>query len=249
MIVNVKTLNELSLLNTALSVEYSHYITSAAKSSVTGNKLQPVLNIYAAYCYLIGQGNYTAFEILNDSSQLNAHFQSLIGFVYDCDGITNKRKYELCYALRKLFRHIAQDKQLTLDEVQLLAIRTSEDPSNCLAQFRQLELDKTKADYLNGWQVLSKEGKSFEVHLDTLYVNFGEAFTNKVHLALKNYAFTQKSSSLGNALKKLRKLFDGFSTVYNERDGLTIDTLLSRMHVQHFLHKADKLTERSCNQR
>lgn len=238
---NVKTLNELSLLNTALSVEYSHYITSAAKSSVTGNKLQPVLNIYAAYCYLIGQGNYTAFEILNDSSQLNAHFQSLIGFVYDCDGITNKRKYELCYALRKLFRHIAQDKQLTLDEVQLLAIRTSEDPSNCLAQFRQLELDKTKADYLNGWQVLSKEGKSFEVHLDTLYVNFGEAFTNKVHLALKNYAFTQKSSSLGNALKKLRKLFDGFSTVYNERDGLTIDTLLSRMHVQHFLHKVFKV--------
>jgi len=241
LIVNVKTLNELSLLNTALSVEYSHYITSAAKFSVTGKRLQPVLNIYAAYCYLIGQGNYTAFEILNDSSQLNAHFQSLIGFIYDSDGITNKSKYDLCCALRKLFRHIAQDKQLTLDEVQLLVRRITEDTSNCLAQFRQLELDKTKADYLNGWQVLSKEGKNFEVHLDTLYVNFGEAFTNKVHLALKNYAFTQKSTTLTQVLQRLKQLFVGMSTAYNESNELTIEALLSRNHVQQFFHKIFKL--------
>ncbi|EHZ2726892.1 hypothetical protein L7E35_004336 [Vibrio parahaemolyticus] len=239
---NVKTLNELSLLDTALSAEYSKYITSAAKSSVAEKTRQPLLNIYAAYCYLIGQGNYTAFEILNDSNQLNAHFQSLIGFIYDCfDGITINHRYGLCRELKRLFRHIAQDKQLTLDEVQLSNAKISEDASSCLAQFLKLKIDKTRADYLNGWQVVSKEGKSVEAHLDTLYVNFGEAFTNRVHLALKNYAYTQKSTTLVQVSIILKQLFIGMSTVYNERDGLTIEALLSRNHVQHFFHKIFKV--------
>lgn len=238
---NVKTLNELSLLKTALSAEYSNYLTLTAELSVSPKKMQPVLNVYAAYCYLVKQGNYSALEILNDSSSFNAHFQSLIGFVYNDDDITIKRRYELGNQLKVLFRYIAQDKHLTLDEVNLSIFKISEDVSTCLAQFRELNIDKSKSDYLDGWQVLSKEGKEHEAHLDTLYVNFGEAFTNKVHLALKNYAFTQKSSSLTQALNGLKKLFVGISTVYTDRDGLTIEALLSRNHVQLFFHKVFKV--------
>ncbi len=238
---NVKTLNELSLLKTALSVEYSNYLTLAVESSITPNKIQSRLNVYASYCYLVEQGNYSALEILNDSNQLNAHFQLLIGFVYSNDDITINRRYRLGTHLKNLFRYIANDKQLILEDVKLSQDKISEDTQSCLAQFRKLNIDKTKADYLNGWQVLSKEGKEHEAYLDTLYVNFGEVFTNKVHLALKNYAFTQKSSSLSQALTVLRKLFVGFSTVYNDRDGLSIEALLSRNHVQLFFHKVFKV--------
>ncbi|HCE3631351.1 TPA: hypothetical protein N2824_003671 [Vibrio parahaemolyticus] len=238
---NTSILRELSLLNIALSGEYSNYLTLAAESSVQKGKMQAILNIYAAYCYLVGQGNYSALEILNHSTSLNTHFQLLIGFVYDSNNITLKRKYERCNQLKNLFRYIARDKQLILDDVKLSSTNISEDAQSCLAQFRQLELDKTKADYLNGWQVTSKEGKSVEVHLDALYVRFGEEFTNKVHLALKNYALTLKSSSLTNAVKILKKLFVGFSTVYNDRDGLSIEALLSRNHVQLFFHKVFKV--------
>ena len=210
---NVKTLNELSLLKTALSVEYSNYLTLTAESSLPPEKIQAVLNFYAAYCFLVEQGNYSALELLNDSSSLNAHFQSLIGFVYGCDYITIKNKYVLSYQLKVLFSYIALDKHLTLNEVMLSSIKITVDASNCLTQFRTLNIDKTKNDYLNGWQVVSKEGKEHEVHLDTLYVNFGEAFTNKVHLALKNYAFTQKSSSLTQELTNLKKLFVGITIV------------------------------------
>ncbi|MBM4845990.1 hypothetical protein HYO58_20960 [Vibrio parahaemolyticus] len=238
---NLKTLNELSLLKTALSVEYSNYLTLTAEYSVSPILIQPILNIYAAYSYLAGQGNYSALEILNDSNQLNAQFQSLIGFVYSNDDITIKRRYDLGNQLKNLFRYIAQDKQLDLNDVKLSSTKITEDTSNCLAQFRQLELDKTKIDYLNGWQVVSKEGKEHEAYLDTLYVNFGEVFTNKVHLALKNYAFTQKSSSLNSALAHFRKLFVGFSTVYSDRDGLSIEAFLSRNHVQLFFHKVFKV--------
>lgn len=238
---NVKTLNELSLLKTALSVEYSNYLTLAAESSVNSGYIQSILNIYAGYCYLVEQGNYSALKVLNDSSSLNAHFQSLIGFTYSRDDITIKRRYNLGSQFKVLFRYIAKDKQLDLDDVKLSLAKISEDAQSCLAQFRQLELDKSKADYLDGWQVVSKEGKEHEAHLDTLYANFGEAFTNKVHLALKNYAFTQKSSSLGQALRCFRKLFEGFSTVYNDRGGLTIEALLNRNHVQLFFHKVFKV--------
>ncbi|MDD1825007.1 hypothetical protein LRP52_22710, partial [Photobacterium sp. ZSDE20] len=238
---NVKTLNELSLLKTALSAEYSNYLTLAAESSVHPKKIQSVLNLYAAYCYLVEQGSYSALEILNGSSSLNAHFQSVIGFVYSSDDLTSKQRYNFGNHFKALFSYIAQDKHLTLNEVKLSDLKITEGASICLAQFRKLNIDKSKADYLDGWQVLSKEGKAHEAYLDTLYVNFGEVFTNKVHLALKNYAFTQKSSSLTQALKYLRKLFVGFSTVYNERGGLSIEAFLSRNHVQLFFHKVFKV--------
>ncbi|WP_347365994.1 hypothetical protein [Vibrio vulnificus] len=238
---NVKTLNKLSLLNTALSVEYSNYLTSTAKFVVSKKEMQPVLNTYAAYCYLTEQGNYTAFKILNESNELNLHFQSLVGFIYDIDSLSARRKYVLCYELKHLFQYIAQDKQLTLDEVQLSSVKTTEDVLTCIGQFLKINIDKSKADYVNGWQVVSKEGKCLEVHLDTVYVNFGEVFTNKVHLGLKNYAYTQKSISLTQALKGLNNLFIGMSTVHNESYGLTIEDLLNRNHVQHFFHKVFKV--------
>ncbi|MDE5179094.1 hypothetical protein [Vibrio fluvialis] len=238
---NVKTLNELSLLKSALSVEYSNYLTLAAESLITPKQIQPVLNVYAAYSYLVGQGNYSALDILNDSSSLNAHFQSLIGFVYSNDDITIRNRYTLGNLLKVLFRYIAQDKQLDLNDVKLSTTKISTDVSSCLAQFRKHNIDKSKADYLNGWQVTSKEGKSLEAHLDTLYVHFGEEFTNKIHLALTNYASTQKSSSLVDALNRFKNLFIGMSTVYNEKEGMTIEALLSRNHVQLFFHKVFKV--------
>ncbi|MBF4270407.1 hypothetical protein EAY71_26460, partial [Vibrio anguillarum] len=85
---NVKTLNELSLLNTALSGEYSNYLTSVVESSIYKKNMQRILNLYAAYCYVVEQGNYNALNILNDSTSLNKHFQLFIGYVYGLDNIT-----------------------------------------------------------------------------------------------------------------------------------------------------------------
>ncbi|MBF4243347.1 hypothetical protein EA003_26755, partial [Vibrio anguillarum] len=126
----------------------------------------------------------------------NKHFQLFIGYVYGLDNITIQNRYTYCNRVKLLFRNIAQDKRLSLSDVKLSSIKISEDAQNCLAQFNKLEIDKTKSDYLNGWQAVSKEGKSIEVHLDTLYVNFGEDFTNKIHHAIKNYALKNKSSTL-----------------------------------------------------
>ena len=142
---NVKILNELSLLKTALSVEYSNYLALAAESSIPPNFIQLTLNVYAAYCYLVKQGNYSALEILNDASSVNAHFQSCIGFVYNYDDTTIRRRYEIGNHLKNLFCYIAQDKHLTLDEVKLSSLKITEEASSCLAQFRELNIDKSKS--------------------------------------------------------------------------------------------------------
>ncbi|CAK1824330.1 hypothetical protein L1D55_12770 [Vibrio sp. Isolate22] len=238
---NIKTLSGLSLLNTALSGEYLSYLKSASELSQPKEHTQALLNTYSAYCYLVEQGNYTALKILNDSISFNKHVQLFIGFIYDNDNIPLNQRYSYCNRAKTLFRYIAQDKHLSLNEIKLSNLKITEDASNCLLQFRKLKIDKIKVDYLNGWRVVSKEGKSFEAHLDTLYVNFGEDFTNKVHIALKNYASTRKSSSLAGILYELRVFFDGMSTVYSERGGLTIQTYLSRNHVQLFFHKVFKV--------
>ncbi|MBF4427993.1 hypothetical protein EA860_28760, partial [Vibrio anguillarum] len=106
------------------------------------------------------QGNYNALNILNDSNSLNKHFQLFIGYVYGLDNITIQNRYTYCNRVKLLFRNIAQDKRLSLSDVKLSSIKISEDAQNCLAQFNKLEIDKTKSDYLNGWQAVSKEGKS-----------------------------------------------------------------------------------------
>lgn len=238
---NIKTLNELSLLNTALSGEYLSYLKSASEFSLPKLHNQAMLNTYAAYCYLVEQSNYTALKILNDSISFNKHVQSFIGFIYDNDNIPLKQRYSYCNRAKILFHYIAQDKHLSLDEIKLSNLKITEDASNCLVQFRKLKVDKMKADYLNGWQVVSKEGKRFEAHLDKLYVSFGENFTNKVHLALKKYASTRKSTSLVGILEHFKTLFGGMSAVYTERDGVTIETHLSRNNVQLFFHKVFKV--------
>ncbi|MFA0272412.1 hypothetical protein AB4500_12830, partial [Vibrio sp. 10N.222.48.A11] len=96
---NIKTLNELSLLKTALSVEYSNYLRFSAELLINKKDIQATLNVYAAYCYLVEKGNYTAFEILSDSNALNVHFRLLVGFVYRHDEITSERRYILCKKL------------------------------------------------------------------------------------------------------------------------------------------------------
>ncbi|KOY39529.1 hypothetical protein NB614_11880 [Vibrio parahaemolyticus] len=238
---NTSVLNELSLLKNSLSVEYSNYLQSSAESCLHQKMINRVMNMYAAYCFLVEQDNYTALNILNDSNALNKHFQSLVGFIYDNDGINLKTKFTYGNQVKILFRYIAQDKQLSLDDIKLSSTQISEDCLTCLEQFRKLEIDRAKADYLLGWQVVSKEGKSCEVYLDTLYVKFGADFTNKVHLALKNYASKHKTSSLGFILMCFKSLFSGMSTVCVEIDGLTIEAHLSRNHVQLFFHKVFKV--------
>lgn len=238
---NIKSLTERSLLKTALSKEYAGYITFAVESCLLDKKCQRIMNIYTAYCYVTGKNNYTAIDILNNSNLFNKHFQLLIGFIYNLDHLAITNKYTICNLLRILFRYIAQNKQLRFDEVKLSNTNFTEAVLECLSLFKQLDIDNSKMNYLNGYQVVSKEGKRLEVNLDAFYVKFGTEFTSKVHHALNDYALKQKSSTLKSIIRLLKMMFGGMVTVYAGRSDLAIETLLSREHVQSFFHKVYKV--------
>lgn len=237
---NIRILNNLSLLKIVLSKKYIQYLTPIAQSC-SNEKHQSLINIYAAYCYVIGKDKYSALDIFNDSELFNKHFQQLIGFIYESDGVTIKHKYALCNLFKRIFSYIADEQQLSLEQLKLSNIKITNDVAKCIFQFQQHPIDSNKLNYINGWQVVSKQGKTLEVFLDEFYVNFGMKFTEKVHKALINYAFKHKSSSLENALNIFKSLFGGMVDVYVRRKDIPIEVLLSRNYVQPFFHKVFKV--------
>ncbi|WP_375748382.1 hypothetical protein [Vibrio sp. HN007] len=238
---NPAAISELSLLRSALSSGYSIYLESVIDTVVTENNRRTLMNIYASYCYLMEQGSYSGLDILNNSKMFNQHFRLYTGFIYSNDRLTMKTKYSYCHSLKNIFKRIAQDKQLTFDNIKLSHSKISEDASNCIEQFCEIRVDQTKAKYLNGWSVESKEGKKLEVHLDAIYVAFGESFTDIIHSAIKDYAFKHKVSTLKHNISHLKNLFIGMVSIYTKRNGFTIETYLSRNHAQAFFHKIYKI--------
>lgn len=238
---NTAILSELSLIKGALSTGYSTYVVSVIDAVECGKSKSVLVHIYEAYCYLMKQGNYSGLDILNDSKMLNQHFQLLVGLIYSNDRLTLRGKYGYCLQYKKVFERIAQDKQLTFDNINFSTVKVAEDISNCIEQFCEIKVDQTKAKYLNGWSVESKEGNKQEVHLDAIYVAFGESFTDKIHSAINNYAFKQNSTTLRGSITNLKNLFIGMASAYTKRNGFTIETCLSRNHTQAFFHKIYKI--------
>lgn len=238
---NSAVISELSLLRSALSSGYSIYLESVIATVTSANNRRAIMNVYAAYCYLMESGSYSGLDILNDSKKFNQHFQLFTGFIYSNDGLTTAGKYHYCRVLKKTFQHIAQDKQLTFDNIKFSHSTITEDASNCVEQFCEIKVDQTKAKYLNGWSVKSKEGKKVEVHLDAIYVTFGESFTDKIHSAINDYAFKNKTITVRGYVSALKTLFIGMVSAYTKRNGFTIETYLSRNHVQAFFHKIYKI--------
>tara|TARA_R110001583_G_scaffold132551_2_gene284536 strand:- start:2698 stop:5037 length:2340 start_codon:yes stop_codon:yes gene_type:complete len=239
--VNTAILDELSLLNTALSKEYNKFLTQTLEEHLPEAGRLQVLRIYQAYCYVVEQENYTAFKILNSSNAFKEHFHLIIGFIYSFKNISLKLKYDFCRKLENLFCHIAKSKQFRLEKLKLSNGENSDDALLCLSKFQKTEIDKAKMEYLEGWHVKSKDGKKIEVHLDMIYVKFGAGFTEKVHNAIKNYAWKQKTTSLRTAVKVLKHFFTGITYVYQEKSGESIENILSENRVQPFFYRVYKV--------
>jgi hypothetical protein len=66
---------------------------------------------------------------------------------------------------------IAREKNLVLTPPTLSIKKMTDDVISSTSEFKQLSIKGDKLEYLNGWQVQSKEGKIIELHLDNIYVD------------------------------------------------------------------------------
>lgn len=225
-------LKELSLLRSTLSKKYYHYFYNSINPNLYDRKRNQFVNIYSSYCFLTKPSEYSAMDILNNESAFNQHFELLVGFIYQQDGIAINSRYKLANLFKNTFRAIAEEKQLRFNNIKLMYKNVSDDAQRCLDNFGKLSLDINKVNYLNGWQVTSKEGKKYQLHLDSIYVTYGVAFTKLIYVAINNYAMTQKSSSLHTKISHFKTHFNAMVQVCpNRRE---ISRRLDEEHVQSF---------------
>ena len=229
---NTSILNDLSLLKKALSNEYRNYFRSSMPDSIPDKARNQLMNIYSSYCFLVKPSRYSGFDILNDENAFNQHFEILEGFIYQQSNLSIGYRYEFSHYLQKTFEAIAHEKQLQFNPIKLPRTMINDGVQHCIDSFIELNHDIEKANYLDGWQVYSKEGKKIEINLDSIYIQFGIEFTQLIHKGLEGFSLTQKTSSLRAYLPRLKSLFNTMTLVCP--DANLIYMYLDKNHVHDF---------------
>ncbi|NOH95521.1 hypothetical protein [Vibrio sp. 99-70-13A1] len=227
-------LKELSLLDYALSPEYYDYFLNATPANLSDKRKKLIANIYSSFCLLIKKSQYTAIDIFNSDTNFNKHFELLVGFLYHEAQSSTKTKYGYLCLLKKVFKAIAIDKQRYFNNLKLSTYEVSDDAQRCIENFQELNIDTGKLNYLNGWQVFSKDGTELELHLDSIYIAYGVTFTQQIHEALINYTHTQKTTTLRGHISYIKAFFEVMTQVCPNRN--EIRKRLSSLHVQAFFH-------------
>ena len=248
--VNTTILNRLSLLSQALSkplhTQLLNYIERRTPKRDSTEHLK-FLNSYASFILSQGKKNFSAIEILNDKDKFKAHTDQIIGFIYcESEAISLGTKIQIALALHCMMCELAKANHIHIAPQSFNATKISDYTQHCIESYQSLERNEEKLTYLNGWSVTSQERKTFLVDLDFLYVKYGQAFTNKMHDALKRYGLTQKTSSLRTNLKYITTLLKTTSTLDIKATVASFELLLSEKHVQSTFYKAYRLQFSKC---
>ena len=157
-----------------------------------------LLNSYSLFIALTEtETNYTALDILNSEEKLNHQLRTLVGFIYtDIIPVSLRTKYTTASLFKRAFRTLAEQNQLTVTPISLSFRSLSDDARHCQQHFTAQSINQEAVKYYQGWTCVSKEGKHVNLHLAPFRDAFGEAMTSNIYQALRDYALTQKSSSL-----------------------------------------------------
>lgn len=225
------------MLFTALSTPYRKLIYSLViRYSSSTYSAEARMNNYAAFVYVTETKGFSAIDILNNSVLLNQHFCHFIGFTYSQTSISLKTKYEISNTFRKVFKELARENKLEFKDMKFSSLKLSDDAKLCFEEYNTLDIESEKLDYLNGWQITSKDGKTQELFLDEIYCKFGLNFSNIIHGALIDYGLTQRDSTLRNHTHQLcNKILNGFTLL----DIKTVEELESKLAAKnvHYLFR------------
>ncbi|MBB1434289.1 hypothetical protein H5201_08205 [Pseudoalteromonas sp. SG43-6] len=180
-----------------------------------------ILNIYATFvdtqCLSVKHViNYSAIDVLNDEKTFQNHFYLLIGFVYEeFNEFSNARKYTITLKIGKLFSSIALDLSFhTFNPSVVLQNKISKDAMSCIERYKASPQNIDKIKLFCGWNVTSKFGDMYFIHLETIHATYGPTFTNEVLLAIQNYGAKQKSTSLYRIIGNIMPLLNTIARLY-----------------------------------
>lgn len=246
---NTTILKQLSLLSQALSkplhTQLLNYLERRDPKRDSSEYLRH-LNIYAAFIFSQDKLNFSSIEILNDENTFKAHTDLLIGFIY-CESdnpLVTKKLFAL--ALHRMMCDLAKSNHIHIAPQSFGKKKINDYVQHCIESYQSLERNEEKLTYLNGWSVTSQERKAVIVDLDFLYVKYGQAFTDKIHDALKRYALTQKTSTLKSHLDRFMPLLKTTSSLDRKATVESFELLLSEKYVQSTFYKAYQLQFSEC---
>ncbi|KJG39540.1 hypothetical protein UA32_04160 [Photobacterium angustum] len=248
---NTKILNRLSLLSQALSkplhTQLLNYIERRYPKLDSAGHLKH-LNIYSSFILSQGKQNFSAIEILNDKDKFKAHTDQLIGFIYcesnNLSSMSSKRNIAL--VLHRMMCDLAKANHTDIKFQSFSGRKINDYVQHCIESYQSLERNEEILTYLNGWSVTSQERKTFSVDLDFIYVKYGQAFTDKIHDALKRYGLTQKTATLRIHIFKITSLLEITSTLDRNVTVASFELLLSEKYVQSTFYKAYQLQFSEC---
>ncbi|HCE3245590.1 hypothetical protein [Vibrio parahaemolyticus] len=226
---NTAAIQTLPKVQNALSKSLSKLISDSVSSK---RHKSSILNYYSSFVYVIGHENYTGMDILNDAYKLSKHLHQFLGFIYSVlpiEGLYNTARQAL-----NAFTSIAEDKQLSIDIPKIYNIPTSV-TQEYISKFNALKPCRKRLNYLNGWQVTSKEGQTYNFTIGQFHETFGDVITSKIYEAVCNYGLTLKSKTLDGKLKYLSYLLNAFTQHSDSKKDL--ETQLDAMNSHHFFER------------
>ena len=160
--------------------------------------------------------NYSAIDVLNDEEKFQEHLSLLIGFVYqEFNEFKSARKYTITLKVNDLFSRIAAELKFSkFSPPVVLEKKVSEDVNSCMERYRASPKNTDKIKLFGGWNVTSKSGDTYFIHMETIYVTYGPIFTNEILLAIQNYGAKQKSTSLYRVIGNIMPLLNTIARLY-----------------------------------
>ena len=214
---NTAAIKSLPKIRRALSNSFSEFISD----NISYEKCKSnIVNYYSSFIYVIGNENYSGLDILNDENKLSEHLHQFLGFIYSV--LPTNSPYSSASIAVKLFSSIAEDKQLSIDTPKIFKITNSQIQSY-ISVFNELKPCKKRLNYLNGWQVKSKDSEIFNFNIGKFHDTFGDVITSKIYGAVCNYGLTLWSKTLLIKLKTLTYLLNAFSEQCNSARELEIN--------------------------
>lgn len=232
---NTSILNSLSKLQVIRSSKYFEYIIPFVESNVSQNHHNQFLNIYAAFIFATEPEpeTFSGLDILNNEQALSQHARNFIGFVYEQTDYTLVTSYERAKYINRVFTHLAKIQTFRFDKIDIKSRKISNEVEKCIEQYHNLNLNHNNLDYLCGWPIKSKDGKSLQVNLDQIFCQYGFEFTDKIHNALTHLGLTKKFTTLKGVISLLCSyLLDGFTLNKNQ----SIEELKSKLSSQNVHH-------------
>jgi hypothetical protein len=179
------------------------------------NKGRVVMNNYPAYISPFKAAGYEALDILNSSESLLKQLRGFVGFMYsqyDCK--------QACSVAKIVIRTFKALTKHAINTPQLPSIKVNEGISQCIAEFKNLQVSPERLAYLDGWQLKSKEGRVFNFAIGEFHEAFGDDLTADIYRHAYEYGTTQKSTTLRLGIQTLTVLLNSFTAHCNSVDDL-----------------------------